>query len=223
MSRFREVLHRRHGLLHQHEGSVKFGFIHGNWALDNSRRDGRYCGLNNELTLLRELGCYADFTLPSAPSDTQTRMVNRIYWATDDPLRPKSHDTGEPVVMNGGKRGDILMIPGPLAVRFAQDGRLMPRLETGELASQDPPTRQRVRLWFRHAPHLGEHLFIKLFAHGAQERHSRALLETDLDVLLSLVHRKAFPLVLSCISQQPGNSIRRFCPYFPLTATPKLD
>ncbi len=42
-------------------------------SLDNSRADGRWCGINNELILLRELGCYADFTLPSAPSDTQTQ------------------------------------------------------------------------------------------------------------------------------------------------------
>ena len=37
---------------------------------------------------LRELGCYADFTLPSAPGNTQTSTVNAIYYATDDPLRP---------------------------------------------------------------------------------------------------------------------------------------
>ena len=40
--------------------AARFGFIHGNWCLDNSRADGRWCGLNNELILLRELGCYAD-------------------------------------------------------------------------------------------------------------------------------------------------------------------
>ncbi len=187
MSRFRDVLHQRHGLLHQHEGAVKFGFIHGNWALDNSRGDGRYCGLDNELTLLRQLGCYADFTLPSAPSDTQTRMVNQIYWALDNPQKPKSHDTGEPAVVRGGNRGDLLMVPGPLAIRFAKDGRLTPRLETGELAGQDPPTRSRVRLWLRHAPRLGDHVFIKLFAHGTQERHSSKLLDQHLDRLFTLV------------------------------------
>ena len=52
-------------------GRVVFGFIHGNWALDNSRPDGKYCGLNNEITLLRDLGCYADFTMPSGASPTR--------------------------------------------------------------------------------------------------------------------------------------------------------
>ena len=42
--------------------------------------DGRWCGLNNELILLRDLGCYADFTLPSAPSrpsDTQRTATDQ--------------------------------------------------------------------------------------------------------------------------------------------------
>ena len=67
MSRFIETLAGRHGLLRRHRGKLAFGFIHGNWALDNARPDGRWCGLNNEITLLRDLGCYADFTLPAAP------------------------------------------------------------------------------------------------------------------------------------------------------------
>jgi hypothetical protein len=51
-----------HGLLRQRDGRTVFGFIHGNWALDNSRPDGRWCGLGGEIALLRDLGCYADFT-----------------------------------------------------------------------------------------------------------------------------------------------------------------
>src|SRR4029079_9318653 len=47
-------------------GNPRFAFIHGNWCLANSRRDGRYCGVDNELEILFETGCYADFTFPSA-------------------------------------------------------------------------------------------------------------------------------------------------------------
>lgn len=74
-----------------------YGFIHGNWALGNSRPDGRCCGVNNELNVLRETGCYADFTLPSFPSPTQTRKINSIYYAVNRPERPKAHDTGRDV------------------------------------------------------------------------------------------------------------------------------
>src|SRR5258707_498316 len=80
-----------------HPQEEMYAFIHGNWALDNSRPDGRWCGINNELDVLRETGCFADFTLPSAPSPCQTSTINRIYYAVDDPKRPKSHDTGFPI------------------------------------------------------------------------------------------------------------------------------
>jgi len=179
--RFTETLFTRHGLLRQHNGKIAFGFIHGNWALDNSRPDGRWCGLNNEISLLRDLGCYADFTLPSAPSATQARTVNTIYWATDDPECPKSHDTGVPVRPGTAATGDLLMIPGPLGVNWRGRGRLLPRLETGELAAHDPSTRDRCRSWLRLAPRIGADVFIKLFSHGAQERNAAALLGGELD------------------------------------------
>ncbi len=187
MEGFRETLWNRHGLLRKIDGRVVFAFIHGNWALDNSHPDGKYCGLNNELTLLDRLGCYADFTLPSAPSATQTRMVNTIYWAKDDPLRPKSHDEGIVAVPGGGKAGDLLMIPGPLGFNPPGGNRWLPRIDMGELAGYALPNPARARCWLRDAPRLGDTVFIKLFTHGAQERNSVPLLEGGLDRLFECV------------------------------------
>ena len=87
---------RTHGLLQREPtpGQVIYAFIHGNWALDNSRPDGRWCGVDNEIQILIETGCYADLTMPSAPSDTQTSKINSIYFAARPGLR-KSHDTGQ--------------------------------------------------------------------------------------------------------------------------------
>jgi hypothetical protein len=164
-----------HGLLRQQDGRTVFGFIHGNWALDNSRPDGRCCGLNGEIALLRDLGCYADFTMPSAPSPTQGRVVNQIYWCTNNPdNRPRSFDRGIEATVGGGRQGDLLMIAGPLGVRF--DRLPLPRLETGELAGYDLPTPSRVRRWFDLAPTIGSDLFLKLYTHGAQERNFEPLL-----------------------------------------------
>jgi hypothetical protein len=177
VGRFIDCLSTRHALLRRDDRGVRFGFIHGNWALDNSLPGGVACGLDNEITLLRRLGCYADFTLPSAPSPAQTRMVNTIYWAKDDPARPKSHDTGVPVTANGGVDGDLLMIPGPLTLNLREWQRpLVPRVEVGELGGHCQPTRHRVALWKRAAPRIGEDLFIKLFAHGAPEKNAGPLL-----------------------------------------------
>jgi len=187
MSGFVETLASRHGLLRKQNGRPVFGFIHGNWALDNSRPDGKYCGLNNEITLLRDLGCYADFTMPSGNHPTQSRTVNCIYWVTDDPLRPRSYDRGVPVRPGAAGSGDLLMIPGPLGVRWTE--RLKPRLENGELAYQDLPTPYRARLWLRLAPRIGRDIFLKLHTHGAHEPNAAALLPKGggLDRLFALL------------------------------------
>jgi hypothetical protein len=174
---FVSQLRDNHGLLHDHDGRVMFGFIHGNWALDNSRDDGRWCGVKGELQCLRDLGCYADFTMPSVPSRTQARIVNQIYWTTGDPEKPRGFDHGVQATVGGGRRGDLLMINGPLGLRYK--GRLMPRIETGELSVYDPPTPYRVERWLSLAPRLGDDVFLKLHGHTAREDNAGALLGTN--------------------------------------------
>jgi hypothetical protein len=174
---FVKQLRENHGLLHDHNGRTMFGFIHGNWALDNSRPDGRWCGVKGELQLLRDLGCYADFTMPSVPSRTQSRIINQIYWTTGDPEKPRGFDSGIQATIGGGKQGDLLMINGPLGLRYR--GRLMPRMETGELSVYDPPTPYRVERWISLAPRLGDDVFLKLYGHSAREDNAGALLGTN--------------------------------------------
>src|SRR5579862_5725620 len=54
MERFADTLHMQHGLLRRIDGKIGFAFIHGNFAIDNSRGN-LWCGLNNEITILRDL------------------------------------------------------------------------------------------------------------------------------------------------------------------------
>ena len=96
MTSFCETLHLRHGLLREKDGRLTLGFIHGNWALDNSLPGGKWCGVNDEITVLRDLGCYADFTMPSGNSLSQARTVNRVYWCTGGRGLTKSYDTWRP-------------------------------------------------------------------------------------------------------------------------------
>lgn len=182
LTEFKETLHRRHGVLSRdrHTGELAYGFIHGNWALDNCRADGRWCGVNNELDVLRETGCYADFTLPSAPSETQTRQVNSIYWAVDDPRRPKSHDTG--VIAGVGPRphNGLLMIQGPLGLNWAKrKWGFAPGVENACLQKTQPPTADRLDLWLRAGvcvPTRPNWRFVKLHTHGVQEPNQDVLL-----------------------------------------------
>jgi len=185
---FCELLFHEHGLLRYVDGQVRFGFIHGNWALDNSLPGGLWCGLNGEIRLLHDLGCYADFTMPSGNSPSQTRMVNQIYWCTDSNA-PKSYDRGVRAEIGGGVRGDLLMISGPLGLRWK--GRLLPRMEKGEVAAHDPPSPYRVRRWFDLAPRIGCDTFIKLYTHGAQDANAETLLNGALQDTFRWVSEEA--------------------------------
>ena len=185
---FTRRLHNDHGLLHTHAGRLVFGFIHGNWALDNSLPDGHACGVIGELQILRDLGCYADFTMPSLPSPSQSRILNQIYWTTGDPARPRGFDHGVKATPGGGRQGDLLMITGPTGLRFRE--RLLPRVETGELAVYDPPTPYRVKRWLQLAPRIGDDIFLKLYGHSAREDNAGALLgEGDRPGTLSSLFR----------------------------------
>ncbi len=174
-------------------GEPLFSFIHGNWCLDNSRRDGRWCGVNNELIVLKEMGCYADFTLPSAPSDTQTRAINRIYYATDDPLAPKSHDDGSDVRVGGKHEGHLMIVQGPLALNWrSRKWGILPRIENADIRAGAPPTRERVDLWVRQHVHVQgkpEWIFIKIHTHGTQERDMPVLLGDPVGKMFSYLEQ----------------------------------
>ena len=179
---FKQTLHHEHGLLHRdQQGQVRYGFIHGNWALDNSHPDGCWCGVNDELTILRETGCYADFTMPAAPDPAQTRTINSIYYAVDDPSRPKSHDVGTPACVGGAPPTDgLLMIQGPLALDWGdRKYGILPRLENASLHARRPPSASRLNLWQRAAVGVQgrpEWTFVKLHTHGAKPANADVLL-----------------------------------------------
>jgi hypothetical protein len=182
LTSFVELFRDRHGVLprDRRTGKAMYGFVHGNWALDNSRPDGRWCGVNNELDVLRETGCYADFTLPSAPSPTQTRKINSIYYAKDDPARPKSHDWGVDAGAGPRPADSLMLIQGPLLLNWrSRRFGIVPRIENACLQSSQPPTMARLNLWLRarvQVPQRPDWYFVKLHTHGALERNQAVLL-----------------------------------------------
>ncbi len=100
-----------------------FGFIHGMWALDNSRLfpwpslapvGHQYCGVNRELALLREQGAYADFTFPAGGS-MNPFLVDTVFYASDDPL-PASYKllaNTRLVALQEPPWGDLMIVEGP--------------------------------------------------------------------------------------------------------------
>ena len=166
---------------------IRYGFIHGNWALDNSRKDGRRCGVNNELEVLRDTGCYADFTLPSAPSDTQTAKINSIYYAKDT-LKPKSHNKGIDVEVGRGPSGDLMIIQGPLTLNWKRR-----KIENSGISSDNPPTKERIDLWINERIGVKgrpDWIFVKIYAHGAQDVNLTDSYFKNLDNMFAYLEEK---------------------------------
>lgn len=143
-----------------------FGFIHGNWALDNSRVvDGmrELCGVNNELSVLLALGCYGDFTFPSGGT-MQPKLLNKIFVSRDSDV-PKSYDDPKMIreLKAGGppiRKNEFMIFEGPG--------------ENGIMSNVDefnPPTLDMMETWVDenvHVPGRDNWIFVKLYTHSAQ-------------------------------------------------------
>jgi hypothetical protein len=172
-----------------------FGVIHGKWSLDNSRGE-EHCGVNNELAVLRDAGCYADFTFP-AWGRMQPRRVNSIYYAQDDPDRPKSYDDGVPVMVGWPPSGDLMIFQGPgrlsgvpaSLARLPGAARLADRLWlTCAMDAHLPPLPGRVDRWVRAGVGVQgrpEWVFVKVHSHGARPANYRAYFDGGLAALHS--------------------------------------
>jgi hypothetical protein len=167
-----------HGHLSRKDGKLRYAFIHGNWCLANARRDGRWCGVDAELPLLFETGCYADFTFPSAPDESQPGVVNRIYWPHGDLHRRRAYEQGRRARVGEIFPDRVLMIEGPLSLRVRPSARFL-RIENADVTGNNPATPERVHTWVSQNIHVEdrpEWVFVKVHTHGAQEAHADALL-----------------------------------------------
>lgn len=195
LARFVKTLRDGHGALptHPENGQPAFAFIHGNWCLDNSRDDGQWCGVNNELIILNEMNCYADFTLPAAPDTSQTKKINSIYYAKDDPLKPKSHDTGVDVRVGGTPEGDLMIIQGPLTLDWRnRKWGILPRIENADIRAGQPPTSERVDSWINthiHVEGRPEWVFVKIHTHGTQDGDIDTLLGEPVDEMFTYLEQ----------------------------------
>ena len=177
------TLSEEHGLLSRDRvtGELGYAFVHGNWALNNSRSDGCWCGVNDEIRVLHDSGCYADFTYPSAPSPPTPSMINQIYYARSHPDHPFGHARGTPIGTASPTPTDALMlIQGPLLLNWRKrKWGLIPRLENGCVQSSQPATLARLPLWLKAGigvPSRPDWIFAKLHAHGAPEFDQPALI-----------------------------------------------
>jgi hypothetical protein len=171
---------------------VAFAFIHGKWALDDC--DGS-CGVKNELTILKRNGCFADFGLPPQNLKCFPSVVNKVFYAVDDPNQSGSFETGPEVFVGGLEPANaLMMIPGPFRIDW-RDWRFIwhPMVEEGEIKRIRIPSPSRVDMWVETNIHVRGRpnwIFVKLFTHGAVEEDLDALLGDPADQMYDYLERK---------------------------------
>jgi hypothetical protein len=163
------------------EGPPRYAFVHGNWALANSAGD-RYCGVDEEMEILAETGCYADFTLPSANSRAQVTKINALYECTR-PLRQRApHRSGRDLQVGRPPVVFPLIVQGPLGLDFGRRRGLrrpIPSIEDGALIGTNPGSMRRLDLWTRAGIGVRdrpEWIFIKLHCHSMDADDREAVL-----------------------------------------------
>ena len=162
------------------QGSPRYAFVHGNWALANSA-DGRYCGVDDEMAILAETGCYADLTLPVPLGLPQVGKINSLY-ECGLPLDQRApHRRGRSLAVGRSAGTFPLMVQGPLMVNALRrvGGRLRPGIEQGVLVTHDAPTPARLGLWQQAGISVAgrpEWAFIKLSCHGMDPRDEPVML-----------------------------------------------
>jgi hypothetical protein len=171
---FRDLLAERHRCLATFVGDEqpKYGFVHGNFALANSR-NGFACGVDEELQVLAETGCYADFTLPSFPWPSQVARINAIYQC-GHPLAERAPHRAGPS-LQAGQGSHTLKLPvifaGPLVLDWSRrtNGLPLPRIEDGVITEKMGFDAARLALWRQAGISVSgraEWVFIKLYCHG---------------------------------------------------------
>jgi hypothetical protein len=137
------------------------------------------------LDILREAGCYADFTFPSFGFSAQPSKTNSIYYCYDTD-EAKSYDTGEDVVV-GERREDAFMVfQGPLGLALSRQ-----LFEYGDIAPDYPPSASRVDKWI--TARMGvrgrpEWVFVKIYTHGIQNRS--VVLGESVDAMFTYLEEK---------------------------------
>lgn len=179
------------------DGEKKYAFIHGNWALANSvvNHGENYCGVNNELQLLNETGCFADFTFPAYMSMAQPALINSLYYSKGNKNKPKSYNKGFRVEKNKKQKDvDLMLVQGPLRLNWKiRKYGIFPKIEDGNIHKGNLFHKSKVDLWVDTAisvKNKNDWLFLKIFTHGAPEKNHNAVLGEDANSLFNYICKK---------------------------------
>jgi hypothetical protein len=182
LAEFRDRLAFRHRCLAAEEGSGRptYCFVHGNFALANSA-EGRDCGVDSEMRILAETGCYADFTLPTGSLHAaQIAKINSLYECSLPLGQAAPHRKGTDLAAGRAPRVFPLMVQGPLLADLRRSLQsLRPVFEGGAITQPHPMSLRRLALWKQAQIHVSgrpDWLFIKLHCHGMDPNQKDAVI-----------------------------------------------
>ncbi|HKM46535.1 MAG TPA: hypothetical protein VJX69_03050 [Terriglobales bacterium] len=182
LTEFRDRLAFRHRCLAVEEGSTlpRYAFVHGNFALANSA-GGRFCGVDSEMQILADTGCYSDMTLPAAYWDpAQTEKINSLYECALPLDQAAPHRQGLDLVVGRAPKTFPLIVQGPLVTDLRRSLRsARPAFDNGALTGSKPATMNRFSLWKQAQVRvLGrpDWLFIKLHCHSMDPTQQDAVI-----------------------------------------------
>jgi len=166
-------------------GDPQYAFVHGNFALANG--GGWFCGVDNELEVLADTGCYADFTFPSAPNVSQPAKINAIYECSLPLSERAAYRRGEDLRVGRAPTRLPIIVQGPLGINFGRRAKSWglphPCIENSAVASSYPAAMDRFKLW-RHAAITvagrPDWIFIKLHCHGIDPRDEDAMMGSSM-------------------------------------------
>jgi len=168
---FRDTLVSEHGCLSCLDGMgpPKYAFVHGNFALANSA-DGRFCGVDDEMQVLADTGCYADLTLPAASfHPAQIAKINSLYECALPLSQRVPHRRGRDLERGRSPGVFPLIVQGPLMLHFSPSRSWKVGIENGAITRRNPLSLSRLRLWKQAAISVRgrpDWLFIKLHCHS---------------------------------------------------------
>jgi hypothetical protein len=182
---FRDTLAERYKCLSRinGEGSPMYAFVHGNLALANSC-GGRFCGVDNEMQILRDTGCYADMTLPSAPDQSQVAVINQIYECGLPMNEAVPHRKGIRLGSNHHQPALPIIMQGPLIFNWKRTikGIPVPRIDDGALVANQALDATRFKRWMSAnitVEGRSDLVFVKLYCHGFFDHDQSACIGED--------------------------------------------
>lgn len=160
----------RFGIFGTYKGRKSYAFIHGDWAFANSMFN-KNCGVNDEISILKRTGCYADFTFPSCELSNPLK-INSIIHAEHQPSRPYSYRLGKSAKKNSMPSDGLLLIQGPIypyIENYSNSGPSI-RINAAAIDATFRFTKKRVDSLIKAGIHVrgkSDWVFVKTHTHGA--------------------------------------------------------